>query len=1186
MSDLGHDLVETLVDSLRPLTAVASDAQALTGLITMTGWDFSATGLNTAQLTTAIGALGTDLDSIAAQLNAQLDMSSVTALLSAVTDAIGKLDSLADGWSPPDSLPADLPQTLIADVLGQLLVVYLGAQHPRVRSMLELLGVLDYATVPAVVSGSGKVVRAASTQPRINLELAGHLFSDPGSTLLTRFGLAGSSLPSPAAASDSVFPFVADLLRAAGLQAWYGNPGQVNATLDAAATQLLQQTLRISFTDSTEAGTANIRLDAAATFGDDGTDRVLNVVPAGALGLQLVGQTWTADAALTGDVGPIEIKAHSVSFTDPSAAELTLTVGITRPALTDPMLRLGAAGGPRFEIGGGSAQVTAELSAVGPDVSITAKLSGVRIVADNTGDSFLAQVLPAGATGTTDLAVTWDPQDGLQLNGSPGMQAVVPLAIDLGPVSVDQLTVTVQAALSGPAGTSPPIVASLGIDASLTLGPLFFTITNIGIQAQLAAAPSGSHGNLGPVDLTVGIKPPDGIDVSVDAAPVSGVGFIAFDAVNARYLGVLALAVGDVSISAVGVLDTRLPGGAQGYSLVVLASATFPPVELGFGFSLNGIGGLVGVNRTADVPTLQAAARAGQLDDLMFPADLVDRAPQVAANLANEFPAAQGHFIIGPAVQLAWGTDGLVDVEVGVFIELSIGGGSVSVLRVALLGWIHLTLPEAVAPVVDLMLDVLGVVDLAAQTLSLDAGLRNSTIAGFPLTGQAAVRAGWGADPAFVCAIGGFNPHFQAPAGFPLLQRVALSIADGDAQLTLAAYLAVTSNTLQLGCAASLNASAGSAAVNASLEFDALVQFKPFGLIVDLTIAATVLLDGNAIMTLNLDLHLTGPDPWAVTGSASFHFLFCNFSVPICITVGPQPTPAAPTLVDLDGNLTTALSDPRSWQTGPPAGQGVVKVREQEQPPPAVHPLGSLTVRQHAVPLGQRVERYGPDLLQTACRYDITGTTLAGRAAQSASVTDYFAPAQFLTMDDADKLSAPSFEQMTAGVTLGSTGLTLPSAPGSTQGTTTVVDTPSTRQWDMLILDSPDPGTSTSTVRPAATPGPQAAAPASSTVLSTTQQITLPSSLLAGQLSGGSVAVNGGSGRGSAFFTRPGLGNGIAVEQPSYAVVGMNLVPIGADNRERSVHLDIPAAAAAPATVTTGVSGQDWQVVYDSEVAG
>src|SRR5262249_57937808 len=104
------------------------------------------------------------------------------------------------------------------------------------------------------------------------------------------------------------------------------------------------------------------------------------------------------------------------------------------------------------------------------------------------------------------------------------------------------------------------------------------------------------------------------------APGVSGVGFIAFDEVNARYLGALALAVGDVSISAVGVLDTRLPGGAQGYSLVVVASATFPPIQLGFGFSLGGIGGVVGGDRTVGVPALPAPAPARRLGGPRLPA--------------------------------------------------------------------------------------------------------------------------------------------------------------------------------------------------------------------------------------------------------------------------------------------------------------------------------------------------------------------------------------------------------------------------------------------------------------------------------------------------------------------------------------------------------------------------------------
>ena len=44
-----------------------------------------------------------------------------------------------------------------------------------------------------------------------------------------------------------------------------------------------------------------------------------------------------------------------------------------------------------------------------------------------------------------------------------------------------------------------------------------------GLRALLDSSPGG---NLGALDLTLGFKPPDGIDVSVDADPVSGAGLV------------------------------------------------------------------------------------------------------------------------------------------------------------------------------------------------------------------------------------------------------------------------------------------------------------------------------------------------------------------------------------------------------------------------------------------------------------------------------------------------------------------------------------------------------------------------------------------------------------------------------------------------------------------------------------
>jgi len=231
--------------------------------------------------------------------------------------------------------------------------------------------------------------------------------------------------------------------------------------------------------------------------------------------------------------------------------------------------------------------------------------------------------------------------------------------------------------------------------------------------------------------------------------------------------------------------------------------------------------------------------------------------------------------------------------------------------------------------------------------------------------------------------------------------------------------------------------------------------------------------------------------------------------------------------------------------------------------------------------LQQRVERYGPDLLQAPCQYQVAGAALAGQALTAAditAVTDFFAPAQFITMTDAQKLSAPSFESMRSGVTLGPAALTLAQTPAS-GGASTVTVTSAAAPWDMLVLDSPDPAQAPA---PALAPAPAPAGP-----------VTLPASLLATQLAGAAAAVYGPGGRGSAAYAGQASANGITMQQPTYAVTGMDLsyAPV-ADRVPAGLAADgpglfrMPTAAAAASAGLSGAAGQQWQVVYHSEVAG
>ena len=52
--------------------------------------------------------------------------------------------------------------------------------------------------------------------------------------------------------------------------------------------------------------------------------------------------------------------------------------------------------------------------------------------------------------------------------------------------------------------------------------------------------------------------------------------------------------------------------------------------------------------------------------------------------------------------------------------------------------------------------------------------------------GDMALRANWGGKPNFVLAIGGFNPRFPAPAGFPQAGSAGVeSIQRGCSALTM-----------------------------------------------------------------------------------------------------------------------------------------------------------------------------------------------------------------------------------------------------------------------------------------------------------------------------------------------------------------------------------------------------------------
>ncbi len=461
-------------------------------------------------------------------------------------------------------------------------------------------------------------------------------------------------------------------------------------------------------------------------------------------------------------------------------------------------------------------------------------------------------------------------------------------------------------------------------------------------------------------------------------------------------------------------LSTKLPDGSDGWSLFLSLTATFPSLQLGFGFTLNGVGGLVGIHRGLDDVALGDGIRAGSLDSILFPEDPIADAATIISDIEAIFPTQQGQFVFGPVGVIGWGTPTVVELELGVIVELP------DPLAIALLGSLSAVLPDDEAAILVLHVDVAGVLDLTAGTIAVDASLHDSQVAGIALSGDMAVRADFLSQPGFLLSFGGFNPHYPVPDTFPDLDRLSVSLdAGANLRLGLWGYFAVTANTVQFGAGADLWAKADGLTVEGHLSFDALIQFNPFLFTVGTSIQVDVRAGTVELFGVHLDITLAGPNPFHVSGTATMKILGLQTSFAVDETIGrrelsepPQPVYALPLLL-------AALRDPGAWREVLPDG-GVPAVTLTDAATDAgvlLHPAGALEVVQRVLPLGRTLDHFGEGELGDLDSFELGQPTVGDQPASAVTdVVDWFAPAQFFDLTEAEKLSAPSFEELPAGL--------------------------------------------------------------------------------------------------------------------------------------------------------------------------
>lgn len=686
----------------------------------------------------------------------------------------------------------------------------------------------------------------------------------------------------------------------------------------------------------------------------------------------------------------------------------------TEEGLAGKLVSFGIANGSRFEIGSGALSFGVEKM---PKLRLFVEgdlNNGLVVLKADEADGFISKLLPAdGVTANFNLGIGVANDAGLYFKGSSGLDIRLPLHMTLGPLEI--LFLGIGAKFS--AGKIPVTVTS---GFSALLGPLAAVVEDVGIQAVISVKGDRS-GNLGPFDVALGFKPPKGVGLSIDAGVVKGGGYLYFDPDRGEYAGALELTFSDfLSLKAIGMITTRMPDGSRGFSLIVIITAEFSPgLQLGYGFTLIGVGGLLGLNRTVVLEALALGVRTGAVNGILFPVDPVANAPRILSDLRTIFPPFENRFLIGPMAKLGWGTPTLVSLALGVIMEIP--------GNIAILGILKVALPVENAPLIQLQVNFIGAIEFDKKRGWFFAALYESRVLFITLEGEMGVLIAIGTDANFVLSVGGFHPRFSPPPlPFPSPRRISFDIINTPAaRIRVEGYFAVTTNTVQCGARAELFFGFDAISVEGHMAFDALIRFSPFYFIVEISAGASLKVFGIGVFSIDLKFTLEGVTPWRARGRGSVSLLFIEISADFDITWGESQDTSLPPIQIvplLKGEFENAVN----WRALPPPSQILlVSLRKLELPPEEIvlHPIGTLEISQNAVPLNITLDKVGAQKPADANRFSVNVKT--GGLAKRSDARRRFSPAQFRNMNDAQKLSAPAFQEEISGLVLGVDGAEL-----------------------------------------------------------------------------------------------------------------------------------------------------------------
>ena len=650
----------------------------------------------------------------------------------------------------------------------------------------------------------------------------------------------------------------------------------------------------------------------------------------------------------------------------------------------------------------------------GFSVGYMAKLENVEFILKLRQNDFFAKVLKDDISAQFSLSVLYDYLRGFKLGGGYSYHLDIDCSdLQLGAIHLKNLGIDL-GSLKNDLGT---LNMSIGSTFSVNLGTINLSFENLGLGMNLNIVKKDF--SIGDWDFAFKFKFPEGIGISIDTVAVKGAGMLTYSENTGELIGALELdVINKFGVSGLLVADLGTVEG-HSFSLVAMISASFSPgIPLGMGFSLTAIGGALGLQRMLDRNAITNAVRQGTLDSVFFVDDINKHLAEMKQACESIFPAKEGQFFMGLIGQICY--EPVVRCNFGLMMQLP------NPIEIIIVGALKVGIEDT--DIIRINVYFAGGINFE-EGIWFDASIVDSEIVGIKMEGDMAFRLFWGGKcKGFLLSIGGFHPNYKPEEGMLVsdMKRLALKLDYSILKIGLDAYLAVTSNSFQIGANMDLCIGWEKFGITGYAGFDALFQFDPFMFMFSVEAGVSVVCGSWKLLSIDLSLDLSGPSPWKAAGDAKFWFILIPINLGFDISWG-DIKPQLPTKqIEILPLFEKEIQNTANWlqeQQSHKDRDIIIRNAETEETL-LISPVGSLSFNQCILPMEDKKmdlcnNAVPTDYNSIRIKYVVAGDTKI-EINDDNHVENDFAPALYYLMSHEEKLKSPSYVNYKSGFKLDS----------------------------------------------------------------------------------------------------------------------------------------------------------------------